>query len=159
MLEKIFTLLEAIPFIGRAFSFLWGVWLTCKKDFMLIQNLSRPIMVIGSSSKDINLVIALIKDAGFFRLENSSNTAQNLDRIKKHSIVVVGYTKGESEVSRIIDAVRANSIPVIFFAEQGEISDEDKKLIYGYSYGEIANSPFRLMNLIFSILSIHKYSR
>lgn len=159
MLEKIFALLEAIPFIGRIFSFLWGVWLICKKDFRLIQNLSRPIMVIDSSGKDINLVIALIKDAGFFRLENSSNTAQNLDRIKKHSMVVVGYTKSESEISRIIDAVRAKSIPVIFFAEQGEISDEDKKKIHGYSYAEIANSSFRLMNLIFSILSTHKYSR
>lgn len=116
-------------------------------------------MVIGSSSKDIDLVVALIKDAGFFRLESSSNTAQNLDRIKKHSIVVVGYTKGESEVSRIIDAVKAKSIPVIFFAEQGEISDEDKKIIYGYSYAEMANSSFRLMNLIFSILSTYKYSQ
>ena len=116
-------------------------------------------MVIGSSSKDMDLVITLIRDAGFFRLENAAKTAQNLDRIKKHSIVVIAYTKGESEVGRIIEAARAKSIPVIFFAEQNEINSEDKKLIYGYSYGEIANSPFRLMNLIFSILSTYKYSR
>ena len=101
----------------------------------------------------MDLVIALIRDAGFFRLENPSKTAQNLDRIKKHSIVVVGYTHGESEVKRVIEAVRAKSVPVIFFAEQGEIDKKDKKLLCGYSYSEIANSPLRLMNLICSIIS------
>jgi len=158
MLEKIITLLEAIPIVGRIFSFPIGIWLVCEKDFRLIQNLRRPIMVIGSSSKDMDLVITLIRDAGFFRLENPSKTSQNLDRIKKHSMVVVAYTKDESEVGKIIEVAKAKSIPVIFFAEQNEISDGDKKLIYGYSYGEIANSPFRLMNLIFSILSTYKYN-
>ncbi len=104
-------------------------------------------------------MVAHIRDAGFFRLENPSKTAQNMDRLMKHSIVIVGYTKGEFDVNKIISAARAKSLPVIFFAEQGEISEEDKKVIYGYSYAEIANSPFRVMNLIFSILSTYKFSR
>lgn len=159
MIGKIITILEAIPLIGRLFTFLYGLGLVCKKDFRLIQNLGRPIMVINSSGKDMDLIVAHIKDAGFFRLENPSKTDQNLDRVTRHSIVVIGYTKGESDVNKIISAVRAKSLPVIFFAEQGEISEEDKKAIHGYSYAEIANSPFRLMNLIFSILSTYKFNR
>lgn len=159
MIEKIITSLETIPLLGRLFTFLYGLGFVCKKDFRLIQNLGRPIMIINSSGKDMDLIAAHIRDAGFFRLESPSKTDQNLDRLTKHSIVVVGYTEGESDVNKIISAVKAKSLPVIFFAEQGEISEEDKKAVYGYSYAEIANSPFRLMNLIFSILSTYKFNQ
>lgn len=156
MFKKI---IETIPPIKRLFSFLIGLWFVCKKDLRLIQNLRRPIMVIGSSGKDMSLIINLIQDAGFFRMEPPSRTAQSTDRIRRHSIVVIGYTSGESEMGKIIEAVKAKSIPVIIYATPNEINEEDEKLIREYSYAEIANSPFRLMNLIFSILSTHKYDR
>lgn len=159
MLNKIITFLEAVPLIGKIFTFLFGMWLVCKKDLRLIQNLRRPIMVIGSSSKDMSFITNLIQDAGFFRIESPSRTTQNIDRIRRHSIVVVGYTSGESKMDKIIGAARAKSIPVIIFAAPNEINNVDKKSIYEYSYTEIANSPFRIMNLIFSILSTHKYDR
>jgi hypothetical protein len=116
-------------------------------------------MIINSSSKDMDLIVSLIRDAGFFRLENPSKTIQNLDRLSKHSLVIVGYTIDELDVNKIISTARAKSIPVIFFAKHGEISENDKKVIFEYSYAEIANSPFRLINLIFSILSTYKLNR
>lgn len=159
MFNKIITFLETAPLIGKIFTFLFSIWLVCKKDFRLIQNLKRPIMVIGSSGKDMSLIVSLIRDAGFFRVEEPSQTAQNIDRIKQHSLVVVAYTKTESETEKIINAVRTKSIPVIFYAAPSEIDRDDGKLIQEYSYAEIANSPFRLMNLIFSILSTYNYDR
>lgn len=159
MFGKLIKLLETLPIIGRVFSFLVGLYFVCKKDFRLIQNLRRPIMVIGSSGKDMGLVISLINDAGFFRVEDPSKTTQNLDRIKRHSVIVVGYTSGESEINKVIERARAKSIPVIVYAAPSEINKEDKKLLHGYSYAEMANTPFRLVNLIFSILSTYKYGR
>lgn len=160
LLETIFKFLEAIPLIGKVFSTLRGVYLAIKRDWRLFDNLKRPIMVIGSSGKDMGLVVKLIRDAGFFRLEDFvGDTAQSLDRIKKHSIIVVGYTETETETARIIDTARAKSIPVIFYATFNEISKSDGDLILGYSYAEVANTPFRIMNLIFSILSTYKYDK
>lgn len=116
-------------------------------------------MVIGSSGKDMSLIINLIRDAGFFRIEDASETAQNLDRINKHSVVVVGYTSGKSDINVIIERARSKSIPVVVFAAPNEINEIDKKLIHEYSYAEVANTSFRLINLIFSILSTYKYDR
>jgi len=158
MLDKFTAILEAIPVIGRMFAFMRGVCLLVKRDWRVLWNLRRPVMVIGSSGKDMELVASLIRDAGFFRFESPSKTAQNLDRIRGHSMVVVGYTSGETEIGRIIQAARAKSIPVIVFAASSEITDEDREAIQEYSYAEIANTPFRIMNLIFSILSTHKYN-
>ncbi|MEX2409903.1 MAG: hypothetical protein WD607_00790 [Candidatus Paceibacterota bacterium] len=156
-MESILNFLERTYIVGRIFKFVRGLWLVMKKDWRLINNLRKPIMLIGSSGKDMSLISNLIKDAGFFRVEDCSDSIQNMDRIKDHSIVIIGYTKGEIDVDKLIKQARSKSIPIIIYSKPGEVSEKDKNFIYEYSYAEIANSSLRLMNLIFSILSVYKY--
>ena len=161
MIKSIIKFIEMIPLIGRIFSACYGIWLLCKKDIRLIQNLKRPIMVMDSSTKDMKLVRELIHDAGFFRLEEPTTATQSTDRIRNHGAIIVGYTKGESNLKEIISAAKNKSIPVIVFAMPGELEagSQDLKSVQEYSYAEIAKTPFRLVNLIFAILSTHRYGR
>ena len=54
-------------------------------------------MVIGSTGKPMDLETRLLKDAGFFNIEEPVKSVQNADRLRRHGAVVVGYTSGESD--------------------------------------------------------------
>jgi len=154
---KIISAIETIPFLGRVVDFLFGLILAFKKEVRLILNLSRPIMVIGSPKREMEIETRLLKDAGFFRIENPVNKPQNTDRLRRHSLIIVGYTSGETKIQSILATAKYKNVPVIVVASPGEISRKDIKAINSYSFCEIANSNLRLMNLIFSILSTYKY--
>ena len=162
----IFTIRDFILLItGFIFAFVAAIivisfWL--QRERTLVANLKRPIMIISSLGKDMKFEADLLRNSGFFKIvDEPSNDLRNLDNIHKYSLLIIGYSKEGKVLSTAVQATRNFNVPIIIYANQGEIDSngEDMDLIRGYHLAEIANSPLRLMNLIFSILSIYKSNK
>lgn len=159
----IFTIRDLIILVVGAISGLIATviiisfWL--KRERTLVKNLKRPIMIINSAQQDMKFEAGLLRNSGFFSIpDDPSNDLRNLDDIKKYCLLILAYSKETAVLNSAIQAARNSKIPVIVYAKHGEITSDgkDMNLIRSYYLAEIANSPLRLINLIFSILSVYK---
>jgi len=163
ILGIIFTIRDLIILVAGAITGLMvaiiiiSFWL--KKERTLVKNLKRPIMIINSAQQDMKFEAGLLRNSGFFSIpDDPNNDPRNLDDIKRYCLLILAYSKETAIFNSAIQAARNSKVPVIIYAKQGEIlpDGKDMDLIRGYYLAEIANSPLRLINLIFSILSIYK---
>lgn len=163
ILGIIFTIRDLIILVAGAITglivaiIIISFWL--KKERTLVKNLKRPIMIINSAQQDMKFEAGLLRNSGFFSIpDDPSNDLRNLDDIKRYCLLILAYSKETAIFNSAIQAARNSKVPVIIYAKQGEILPDgnDMDLIRGYYLAEIANSPLRLINLIFSILSVYK---
>jgi len=165
-LGTIFTVRDLILFaVGSAVGIIGCIvvvsfWL--KREWRLVENLKRPIMLISSPKHDMKFEATLLRNSGFFNIPNNpSDDPRSLDIAGGYCLFIIAYSKNNpAALSSVIQKARESNTPVIIYAEHDEIDPKgtDIELIRSYYLAEIANSPLRLMNLIFSILSIYKYS-
>lgn len=164
ILGIIFTIRDLIILIAGAISgfvvaiIIISFWL--KRERTLVKNLKRPIMIISSTQQDMKFEADLLRNSGFFSIpDDPSNDLRNLDDIREgYCLLILAYSKETTILNFAIQATRNSKVPVIIYAKHGEIPPDgkDMDLIRGYYLAEIANSPLRLINLIFSILSVYK---
>jgi len=138
--------------------FIFSRWFF-KKEYRMFSNLRRTILIIGSTKETLEVEKKIIDKSGFFRYEYviEDNPEKASALIDKHILVVWGYTKTK-KINRFIDILRARNIPLLVYSTK-EIDKEDKTMICEYSFSEIANSPLRLMNLIFNIVALLPYDK
>lgn len=161
VLGAVFTVRDLLIFLVSIIVFLklfCGVlrsWFS--RESRLFRNLKRPIMVLGSSGKDMKFETDIL--SGFFNVKGEpSKDLRRLDTLKNHALIIASYTRGETDLNRIFTSAKNSKIPVIVYASQNDIDSQgkDMRLIRDYYLAEIANSPMRMVNLIFSILSTYK---
>lgn len=134
-------------------------WL--KRERRLIRNLKRPIMVFGSPENDMQFETDLLRKSKFFDIEGPHDDLRNLQVVQDHCLLIISYSKDGDRLKSVVKKAEENNIPLVIYAKHGEINrdGEDMKMIGSYHLAEIANSPLRLMNLIFSILSIYEHDK
>ena len=101
----------------------------------------------------------IIDRSGFFKCDYvaEDNPEKALVLVDKQILIVWGYTKTK-KLKTFIDTLRAKNIPLLIYSVT-EIDKEDMSIIRAYSFSEIANSPLRLMNLMFNIVALLPYEK
>lgn len=126
-----------------------------KKEWGLFINRRRPIMIFKSEDQNMGIAFNLLSDSKLFKIETPTENYQDSVRLNKHSLVIVGYTKKMQGLKNIIDEAKNRRVPVIIYAKPSEIDQEDMKILEAYSYHSICNTPLRLVNDVFTILSTY----
>jgi len=123
------------------------------KELRLFNNCRRPIMIFKSSREDMEIETKLLRDTKLFNIpEEPTDKHQNIDRIKEHSLIIIGYSDGMENFSNIYDGAKRAGIPVIVYSKT-EIPPNIKDLLRTYSWFSICQFPLRLLNDVFTILS------
>ena len=113
-------------------------------------------MIFKSKDQSMDTETKLLKDSKFFNIpEDPTDNPQNVDRIKNHGLIIVGYSKGMDGFQNILSTAKSKRIPIIIYAANNAIDKEGKDYeeIGKYSYHSICNLPLRLVNDVFTILS------
>ena len=126
-----------------------------KKEWRLFKNRRRPIMIFKSKDQNMGVAFNLLSDSKLFKIETPTENYQDSVRLDKHSLVIVGYTKKMQGLKGIIDEAKNKRVPVIIYAKPNEIDQEDMKILETYSYRSMCNTPLRLVNDVFTILSTY----
>lgn len=131
---------------------IWAIFFY-RKERRLFRNIRRPILVVGTADKPMDHEANLLKQVGLFNIQRGAADARARDMIGNHRLVIVGYSRDSEVFERTFKASATHQVPVIVFANQGDISDEDMTLIQDYTYQSICNTPLRLVSDVFALMS------
>lgn len=152
--------LDFYSFIVFAFYFIFGA-VTCiaflsfffRKELRLFKNRRRPIMIFKSPGEDMENETKLLKDSKLFNIpEEPTDKHQNIDRIKDHSLIIIGYSDGMANFDNIFNGAKNSAVPVIVYSKN-RIPDEIFNELRNYSWYSTCQVPLRLINDVFTILS------
>ncbi|MBI2470381.1 MAG: hypothetical protein HYV59_03960 [Planctomycetes bacterium] len=126
----------------------------------MFKNRKRPIMIFKSQDQSMELETKLLRDSKFFNVpEDPTDNPRNTDRIKNHGLIIVGYSKGMDGFQNILSAAKSKQIPIIIYAAPKAIDEKDLEEICKYSYNSMCNTPLRLVNDVFTILSTFPHGK
>lgn len=123
-----------------------------RKELRLYKNCRRPIMIFKSSGEDMEIETKLLRDTKLFNIpEDPTDKHQNIDRIKNHSLIVIGYSPNMANFKNIYAGAKNYRLPVIVYTKSdlGKVRDS----LNDYSFYSICQCPLRLLNDVFTILS------
>ncbi len=141
-------------------SWLVYVWRYLKLQYGFARNLKRRVYFLKTSSdKNLQTERDLIKNIGLFNVQDDikdiSGDLKTLQNLKSRSAFIVGYDTNYSLFGELIDEARSKNIPVIIFAKQGEIQNQEHwKAFNGYIYCDVANTSNRLSIILLNVLMI-----
>jgi hypothetical protein len=128
-----------------------------KKEKRLISNWKRPIAIIPSAQDPMAQEARLLKDAVFFdNIDLLPADGRSADHVTdKYRLVVLRYDKTSSYFWDTYDRIAQRQIPVIIYAQQGEISPDDFRKIQQYLFHTICNTPVRLLSDVSAIMATY----
>lgn len=95
----------------------------------------------------------LLRDAKIFNIpEEPTDKYQNLDRIKDHGLVIVGYSNLMNNFNNIFEGAINAGIPIIVYSKN-TIPKNVFNRLRSYSWYSTCQVPLRLLNDVFTILS------
>lgn len=111
------------------------------------------IFCSGKGTMNMGMETNILRDSKLFKIpEDPTNSYQDCNRIKNHSLVIIGYTPKMDGFKDILDAIKVKKIPVIVYTKE-QIDPDDRKLLDSYPWHSVCNFPLKLMNDVFTILS------
>jgi len=158
--QNLTTAMDIYSLITFAVYFALGV-LTCfaflrfffRKEIRLFNNRCRPIMIFKSTDEDMEIETKLLRDSKLFNVpEDPTNKHQNIDRIKNHSLIIIGYSEGMANFDDIFNGAKNAGVPVIIYSKN-KIPDDVFNKLRNYSWYSTCQVPLRLINDVFTILS------
>ncbi len=165
--QNIFEFLSALSLIHWLFiilililSWLLYLWRYLRLQLKFARNLKRKIYFLKTSAgKNFQVERDLLKEVKLFRIEDDIKDVtadlKILQKLEPKSVFIVGYDADYSEYEKLLSEARSKNIPVIIFAEQGEIQNaEHWKIFNGYIYCDVANTSNRLSIILLNILTI-----
>jgi hypothetical protein len=124
-----------------------------RKEIRLFKNRKRPIMIFKSAGEDMEIETKLLRDSQLFNIpEEPTDKHQNIDRIKNHSLIIIGYSAGMTNFEDIFNGAKNAGIPVIIYSKD-KIPDDIFNKLRNYSWYSSCQVPLRLINDVFTILS------
>jgi len=124
-----------------------------RKEIRLFKNRKRPIMIFKSAGEDMEIETKLLRDSQLFNIpEEPTDKHQNIDRIKNHSLIIIGYSAGMTNFEDIFNGAKNAGIPIIIYSKD-KIPDDIFNKLRNYSWYSICQVPLRLINDVFTILS------
>jgi hypothetical protein len=124
-----------------------------RKEIRLFKNRKRPIMIFKSAGEDMEIETKLLRDNQLFNIpEEPTDKHQNIDRIKNHSLIIIGYSAGMTNFEDIFNGAKNAGIPVIIYSKD-KIPDDIFNKLRNYSWYSSCQVPLRLINDVFTILS------
>lgn len=110
-------------------------------------------MIFKSEDADMEIETKLLKDSGLFNIpEEPTDKHQDIDRIKDHSLVIIGYSENMEHLNEILNGVKAEHIPLIVYSTHN-IPEEQFQALRNYSFYSTCQVPLRLLNDAFTILA------
>jgi len=110
-------------------------------------------MIFKSNGEDMELETKLLRDSKLFNIpEDPTDKHQNIDRIKNHSLIIIGYSNNMSNFDAIFTGAKSAGIPVIIYSKD-RIPDDVFQGLRDYSWYSTCQVPLRLINDVFTILS------
>ncbi len=158
--QNLTTAMDIYSLIAFASYFILGA-LVClaflkfffRKEIRLFNNRSRPIMIFKSASQDMEIETKLLRDSRLFNIpEDPTDKHQNIDRIKDHSLIIIGYSEDMTNFDDIFNGAKNAGIPVIVYSKN-KIPDGVFNKLRDYSWYSTCQVPLRLINDVFTILS------
>jgi hypothetical protein len=144
-----------IAFVAASVACFGFLYFFFRKEIRLFKNRKRPIMIFKSAGNNMVLEVKLLRDCKFFNIpEEPTEAPQNIDRIRNHSLVIIGYSSSMdiSDFEKIYNGVKNAGIPVIVYSKE-RIPDDVFRMLRDYSYYSTCQVPLRLLNDVFTILS------
>lgn len=124
-----------------------------RKEIRLFNNRSRPIMIFKSTGQDMEIETKLLRDSKLFNIpEDPTDKHQNIDRIKNHSLIIIGYSTGMTNFDDIFNGAKSAGVPVIVYSKD-KIPDDVFNKLRNYSWYSTCQVPLRLINDVFTVLS------
>jgi len=124
-----------------------------RKEIRLFKNRKRPIMIFKSAGEDMEIETKLLRDSQLFNIpEEPTDKHQNIDRIKNHSLIIIGYSAGMTNFEDIFNGAKNAGIPIIIYSKD-KIPDDIFNKLRNYSWYSTCQVPLRLINDVFTILS------
>jgi len=110
-------------------------------------------MIFKSTDEDMEIETKLLRDSKLFNVpEDPTNKHQNIDRIKNHSLIIIGYSEGMANFDDIFNGAKNAGVPVIIYSKN-KIPDDVFNKLRNYSWYSTCQVPLRLINDVFTILS------
>lgn len=124
-----------------------------RKEIRLFNNRRRPIMIFKSTGEDMEIETKLLRDSKLFNIpEDPTDKHQNIDRIKNHSLIIIGYSAGMTNFDDIFNGAKIAGVPVIVYSKD-KIPDDVFNKLRNYSWYSTCQVPLRLINDVFTVLS------
>ena len=122
------------------------------------KNLKRKIYFLKTSEdKDLQSEKDLLLNIGLLNIEKDvkdiSDGIKKLQNFKSNSVYIVGYSEDYDNYKQLIEYAEGKKIPVIIYAEQGEIK-KNWGIFNNYIYCDVANTNCRLAVITLNILKI-----
>lgn len=124
-----------------------------KKERRLFKNLQRPIGIISTEDKPMAHESILLKMVGFFDIKEPSSDGRAIDLMNGNRLIIIGYSPNSQDFKNAFNAAKQHEIPVIVYAGPTRITEEDMKLLQGYSHHSMCNTPLRLISDVFAMMS------
>lgn len=130
-----------------------------KKERRLIKNIRRKIMIYAPNDQDITAAYNLLKDSNFFNLVERTD-AKVMDTMAKEKpgLVIIGFSpEDRNNFYTIFHKAKYQELPIVIytFGKNNSLESSDWEQLQGYSFYSIVNSPLRLLNDVFAILSVY----
>lgn len=136
------------------------IWRYLKLQFRFAKNLKRKIYFLKVSiDKNLQTEKDLIKKIKLFNIEEDikdiSKDLKALQSLNSNAVFIVGYDQKYLLYSNLLTEAKSKNIPVIIFAKQSEIRNQDHwKNFNDYIYCDVANTSNRLSVILLNILMI-----
>lgn len=137
--------------------FLWKYLIL---QFRFANNLRRRVYFLKINGKhSLEIERNLLKDTRLFKVEDTiyeiGDDLRIFQQTGTHCLYVIGYDPNFSGYKGIIEKASQSNIPVIIFAEQGEIKEtEHWEIFNSYIYCDVANTSSRLTVIILNTMYI-----
>ncbi|WP_020588453.1 hypothetical protein [Desulfobacter curvatus] len=124
------------------------------------RNLKRKIYFLKTSeAKKLSVEKNTLSKLKIFHLDKNirdiSDNLKELQTLKKKAVYIIGYDDGYNKYKDLFDEAKGANIPIIVFANSGEIKKEEHWDIFNeYIYCDVANTTNRVAVILMSIMKI-----
>ncbi|SMD12665.1 hypothetical protein SAMN02746065_14215 [Desulfocicer vacuolatum DSM 3385] len=88
-------------------------------------------------------------------IKDISDNLKELQTFRKNAIYIVGYDNGYDKYKALFDTAQNNNIPIIMFANPGEIKKKEHwDTFNGYIYCDVTNTTNRVAIILMSMMKI-----
>jgi hypothetical protein len=127
-----------------------------RSQFKFAQNLRRRIYFFSTPGKNMQKQKDNLKYLSYLKVDSEireyENNTSQFQRLDKNSVFIIGYSE-DLNLEAILQYSSDNNIPVLLFAEPGEVKRDWQK-IGGHMLCDVVNSTSRLSIILLDFLRI-----
>jgi len=130
-----------------------------KKEWILFKNLRKKILFMYAS-EDIPEEFYQIEKTKLFKIENkkTTNDKRIFDCVKEYKIIIFYFdekTQVEKLLQNIMNYSSSSEKQIIIYAKGSQLlTKEQFNMLYNYIHISICNTPIRLLNDIYTIMTL-----